>query len=260
MFDPDLDGLLLLATDTVKRAVENVLKDPPIIKEMRLDLDKDIKLEADYKLEKFIIDNIAQQSGYPILAEECGIVNGSGTSDVYRWIIDPLDGSLNYYRGIPMSCLSIGLWKEMDPILGVVFDFNHGETFTGLVGKGAWLNGRPIRLSDVTEKSKAVLCTGFPVSTDFSKEALIDFVEDIRNFKKIRLLGSAALSLAYVACGRADCYRENGIKIWDVAAGLALVKAAGGIVRINPSNNDVVLNVEASNAKLSLIEKAIALL
>jgi len=250
MFDPDLDVLLLLAMDTAKRAVENVLKDTPVVKEVRLDLDKDIKLEADYKLEKFIIDNIAQQSGYPILSEECGIVNGGGASDVYRWIIDPLDGSLNYYRGIPMSCLSISLWKDMEPILGVVFDPNHGETFTGLVGKGAWLNGIPIKLSDVTEKSKAVLCTGFPVGTDFSKEALIDFVEDIRNFKKIRLFGSAALSLAYVACGRADCYRENGIKIWDVAAGLSLVKAAGGIVRINPLDKNIILNVEASNAKL----------
>lgn len=250
MFDPDLDALLLLATDTAKRAVENVMKDLPIIKEVRLDLDRDIKLEADYKLEKFIIDNIALQSKYPILSEECGIVNRSGNSDVYRWIIDPLDGSLNYYRGIPMSCISISLWKDMNPILGVVFDFNHGETFTGLVGKGAWLNDRPIRLSDITEKSKAVLCTGFPVSTDFSKKALIDFTDDIRNFKKIRLLGSAALSLAYVACGRADYYRENGIKIWDVAAGLSLVKAAGGIVRIKPSNNNVVLNIEASNAKL----------
>jgi myo-inositol-1(or 4)-monophosphatase len=250
MFDRDLDELLLLATDTARSAVENVLKDAPIRKQVRLDLDRDIKLEADYKLEKFIIDNITQQSKYPILAEECGIVKRSDANDGYRWIVDPLDGSLNYYRGIPMSCISISLWKDMDPILGVVFDFNRGETFTGLVGKGAWLNGRPIRSSKVTEKSKAILCTGFPVSSDFSKKALIDFVENIRNFKKIRLLGSAALSLAYVACGRADCYQENGIKIWDVAAGLALVKAAGGIVRINPSNNDVIVNVEASNAKL----------
>jgi myo-inositol-1(or 4)-monophosphatase len=250
MVASDLDRLLFLATDTARQAVENILKDLPIIKEVRLDLDKDIKLEADYKLEKFIIDNIAQQSRYPILSEERGVVNGSGPGNVYRWIIDPLDGSLNFCRGIPMSCISISLWKGMDPLLGVVFDFNRGENFTGLVGKGAWLNGQSIKVSDVNEKSKAVLCTGFPVSTDFSKAPLLDFVDDVRNFKKVRLFGSAALSLAYVACGRADFYRENGIKVWDVAAGLALVKAAGGIININPSQDDYIVDVTASNSHL----------
>lgn len=250
MFAPDLDNLLILATDTASLAVENVLKDLPITQEVRLDLDRDIKLEADYKLEKAIIDNIVLQSEYPILSEERGIVKGKETDTDYRWIIDPLDGSLNFYRGIPLCCISIGFWKGLNPLLGVVFDFNRHETFTGLVGRGAWLNGVSIKASDVAEKSKAVLCTGFPVSSDFSKAPLTDFVDDVRIFKKIRLFGSAALSLAYVACGRADCYRENSIKIWDVAAGLALVKAAGGIVSINPSNNDYILNVEASNANL----------
>lgn len=247
---PDLDELLLLAADTARFAAGSVLKGLPVIREVKLDLDRDIKLEADYELEKVIIGNIMRKSGYPILSEERGVVDEKGISYGYRWIIDPLDGTFNFYRGIPMSCISIGFWKDLDPLLGVVFDFNRQEMFTGLVGRGAWLNGIPIKVSEVTEKSKAVLCTGFPVSSDFSKEPLLDFVDDVRMFKKVRLFGSAALSLAYVACGRADCYRENGIKIWDVAAGLALVKTAGGVVCVDSSDNNLVLNVKASSSSL----------
>ena len=245
---PDMSKLLLLAADTARLAAGSVLKDLPVMRNVKFDLDRDIKLEADYELEKVIIENIARKSEYPILSEECDVVDEKGAGDGYRWIIDPLDGTFNFYRGIPMSCISIGFWKGTEPLLGVVFDLNRQEMFTGLVGRGAWLNGIPVKVSDVAEKSKAVMCTGFPVSSDFSKEPLLNFVDDVKMFKKVRLFGSAALSLAYVACGRADCYRENGIKIWDVAAGLALVKAAGGAFRMDSLNNDLVLNVEAATS------------
>ena len=118
------------------------------------------------------------------------------------------------------------------------------------MNKGAWLNGQKISTNKVKEKSQAILATGFPVSTDFSKDALLDFVEDIRGYKKIRLLGSAALSLAYVACGRADVYKENNIKIWDVAAGLALVKAAGGKTVCNGYPESNIVNASGSCTSL----------
>ena len=145
-----------------------------------------------------------------------------------KWIVDPLDGSINFLRGIPSCAVSIGLIKDGEPILGVVYDFNREEMFSGIVGEGAWLNGRDIYISKVREKSEAIIMTGFPSYTDYSTEALDKYISMVQSFKKIRLIGSAALSLAYVASGRADAYYEKDIKIWDVVAGLALVKSAGG--------------------------------
>lgn len=245
---PDIDKLLLLASDTARIAAESVLKDLPRMREVKMNAGRDIKLTADYAFEEVIIENIERGSEYPVLSEEQAVSDDQKISDDHRWIIDPLDGTLNFSRGIPMSCISISLWKGMTPLLGVVFDFDRQEMFTGIVGRGAWLNGVPMKVSGVSEKSKAVLCTGFPVSADFSKGALLELVENIRMFKKIRLFGSAALSLAYVACGRSDCYREDGIKIWDVAAGVALVKAAGGVIHVDRLDNALVLNVEAASS------------
>ncbi len=122
--------------------------------------------------------------------------------------------------------------------------------FTGLVTEGAWLNGMPIKVSDCIEENKAVLCTGFPISTDFSESGLLNFVKSIQVYKKVRLLGSAALSLAYVACGRADVYHEQDIAIWDVAAGVAIVKAAGGVAHFRPSRIANRLIVSAANENL----------
>lgn len=247
----DLIDLLSLALDTAKNAVQNLVKTTKDAKVVAFDLLRDVKVEADRKLEDFIIESLTLKSGYPILSEEAGALQGRLSNQGLIWIVDPLDGSLNFSRGIPLCCISIGLWKHMEPVLGVVYDFGRNEAFTGIVGEGAWLNGTPISVSKINERLKAVLCTGFPVSTDFSKDSLLKFVEDIRNFKKVRLLGSAALSLAYVSCGRADFYHENDIKIWDVAGGLALTKAAGGIIQFSPSQDEYTLNVSASNSRLA---------
>jgi fructose-1,6-bisphosphatase/inositol monophosphatase family enzyme len=164
------------------------------------------------------------------------------------WIVDPLDGSLNFMRGIPICCVSIGLWQKDLPILGVIYDFQRRELFTGLAGERAFLNGKPIRVSKIKKRADAVLCTGFPVKADFTKRNIVDTVEDIMAFKKVRLLGSAALSLAYVACARADFYREEDIRLWDVAAGLAIVNAAGGRCRFKKDKD--LLSIAASNAYL----------
>ena len=166
--------------------------------------------------------------------------------DGYQWIVDPLDGSLNFSRSIPICCISIALWKGVEPLLGVIYDFNRDECFVGLVNSKCELNKKEITTSNVKEKYKAILATGFPTNTDFTQNELQKIVIDIQQFKKIRLLGSAALSLAYVACGRVDYYYEN-IKIWDVAAGLALIKSLGGVVHFTKPKNDMTLTVQASN-------------
>ena len=245
-----LESLLELALKTAKSAFLAVKDDLNHLRKVENDLKRDVKVVADNRIESFIIEELKKETHYPILTEESGIVSNEPDTKNYWWIVDPLDGSLNFSRRIPICCISIAFWKGMTPLFGVVYDFNHDELFYGIVGKGAWLNDIQIRTSSVTDSNQAVLCTGFPVSTDFSEGLLLNFVKEIREFKKIRLFGSAALSLAYVACGRVDAYRENDIKIWDVAAGVALVKAAGGIIRISPSESETILKVYASNQHL----------
>lgn len=248
----ELQQLLSLSRDTARDAVRHAMENAGDARKVELDLRRDVKVGADHMIEESIICVLSECSDFPIFSEERGFLDGRGRGpyDGYRWIIDPLDGSLNFSRGIPLCCVSIGLWKEAEPVLGVVYDFSRDETFTGIVGNGAWLNGAAITVSGTVEKSKAVLCTGFPVSTAFSTEALLGFVQNIRDFKKVRLFGSAALSLSYVACGRADYYQENDIKLWDVAAGIALVKAAGGAVKYIAVSDTNTLKVEASNPAL----------
>lgn len=187
---------------------------------------KDVKLSADKEAEKIIIDYLSKNSDIPILSEECGFVNKKDTD--LLWIIDPLDGSLNYLRDIPSCCVSIGLWKADQPLLGVVYDFNRQEMFGGIVGKGAWLNEKEMKVSNISDFSQAIMVMGFPSWGDYSESGLLSFTKVLQKYKKVRLLGSAALSLAYVACGRVEAYAERGINKWDIGAGAAIVLAAGG--------------------------------
>jgi len=250
-----LNDYCQIATSIAKGAVAEALKDFSGSRQVKLDLERDIKIYADTEIESYIVSELRKYSEYPILAEESGLSEQPLSIDNpvgYKWIVDPLDGSLNFSRGIPICCVSIALWQETNPLLGVIYDFNHDELFTGIVGSGAWLNSKAITVSKVSQKSKAVICSGFPVSTNFSDLSLREFVNNVQIYKKVRMIGSAALSLAYVASGRVDCYIENDIKIWDVAAGLALVSAAGGSVNCVPSKNKYILRVEASNGLIDI--------
>jgi myo-inositol-1(or 4)-monophosphatase len=200
---------------------------------------RDIKIEADRLSEEIILRYLQEQSTFSILSEECGLLktlSGSVKNDL-TWVVDPLDGSLNYSKGIPICCVSIGLWRCEEPLIGAVYDFTNGELFSGIAGQGAWLNGESIAVSNTARTKEAILCTGFPVKTDFSPDALNIFVKQVSEYKKIRLIGSAALSLAYVASGRVDAYMERDIMIWDIAGGVAIVLGAGGLVSLRPSNN-----------------------
>ena len=195
--------------------------------EVLSDKEKDIKLAADMDIEKLIVPALSDLKVAPILSEEGG---GSVGSDHIgrRWIVDPLDGSMNFSRGIPIFSVSIGLWNVDVPELGVIHDVVANDTFVGIPGRGAFLNGEPIHVSGIKDAGRAVLATGFPSGRDYGQESLTEFVDCVRTFKKVRLIGSAALSLAWVAAGRMDAYCEEDISLWDVAAGLALVAAAGG--------------------------------
>ena len=204
------------------------------------EIQKDISLSTDKFLDTEITTFLQAHSPYPILSEESGKQMDFHDFDDYVWIIDPLDGTLNYSRSIPISCISISLWQKQNPIIGVIYDFYHDELFIGVISKnpihektGARLNGREISTSGIGNKEQGVISTGFPSWRDYGTGSLTAFVKKVQEWKKVRCIGSAALSLAWVACGRVDAYMEEDIRIWDVAAGLALVKAAGGNIYFN---------------------------
>lgn len=238
--DEELYAWLRLAEDAARSGGEYLVKTALTGARVTAESGRDVKLEADHISEAHILDVLHRKSNFRIHSEERGVVRGQAADDLC-WIVDPLDGSFNYLRGIPSCCVSVGLWRKNEPLLGAVYDFKREELFAGIVGVGAWLNKAPIHVSSVTEPGRAVLCTGFPVEMDFSTDALSRFSNLIRTYKKIRMLGSAALSLAYVAAGRADVYYEQDIKLWDVAAGAAIVLAAGGrILRSESDKKDAV--------------------
>lgn len=207
---------------------------------------RDVKLRADRAAEDRILDVLTARSRIPILAEERSAETPGVSTGGLRWIVDPLDGTMNYWQGIPFCCVSVALWRDDEPVAGAVYDFDRDEMFSALVGVGAWMNGSAVRVRHASP-DKAVLCTGFPAGTDFTPSALSGFVEQVIAFKKVRMLGSAALSLAYVSAGRADAYFERDIKLWDVAAGVALVAAAGGEVLRAASPHAHALTVYAHN-------------
>ncbi|MFO7997095.1 MAG: inositol monophosphatase family protein [Dehalococcoidia bacterium] len=219
---------------------------------------KDIKLSVDRAAESLILDALREETDFAILSEEEGQSRGNShdrESDKLRWIVDPLDGSLNFFRGIPICCVSIALWEENKPILGAIYDFNRQELFTGIAGAGAWLNGHSIEPSKIITENEAVLFTGFPAKADYSSQALSNYVFQVRVFKKVRLLGSAALSLAYVAAGRGDAYFERDIMLWDVAAGLAILSGAGGNYYMRKTHRGNAYEVYATNGSLKTILK-----
>ncbi len=206
----------------------------------------DMKLHSDKASEAFIMERLQTSSSIPLLTEESGAHGLLDLRSGEAWIVDPLDGSLNFNRGIPLFCVSIALWSGGAPKLGVVYDVERDELFSGVSGVGAWLNGAPIAVSRVKEKKDAVLCGGFPSKSKMDDMAMALFTERARSFKKLRMLGAAALMLSWTACGRVDAYAEDDIMLWDVAAGLAIVAGAGGRISFAPGSSEWQLDVRAA--------------
>jgi len=192
---------------------------------------RDVKLSADKESESIIL-NILRETGIPILSEESGFIGDTGER---YWIVDPLDGTMNYLRGLTdLSCVSIALWEKGLPRIGVINQFSTGQLFHGIVDVGAYCNGISVYPSSVKKTDEAIIATGFPVARNYSDKSLSQFVKLVQNFKKVRMLGSAALMGVYIATGTLDAYFEEGIMHWDVAASMAIVKAAGGAVSYEP--------------------------
>ncbi|MDY6950119.1 MAG: inositol monophosphatase family protein [Thermodesulfobacteriota bacterium] len=225
----DTAKLLSLATQTAKDAGAVLQKRSDSKLAIRSAEGKDIKIAADQEVERLIRGRLSEGSHFGVLGEEEG-VTGELVDDLPYWIVDPLDGTLNYTRANPACCVSIGLWHNREPILGAIYHFPMDDMYTGVVAKGAFCNAVAVHPTLLDDKSQAVYATGIPVSMNLDEEGMGALAARIRSYKKIRMIGSAALSLAYVASGRFDVYEEKNIKFWDVAAGLALVKASGGYI------------------------------
>jgi myo-inositol-1(or 4)-monophosphatase len=212
----------------------------------------DLVTEADHESEAAAIDVL--QRAFPdhtILAEE-----GTGNSEIaseHRWIIDPLDGTTNFAHGYPQFCVSIGYERRGRIQLGVILDAFKRELFVARRGGGASLNRKPIRVSHVRTLDMSLLATGFPYDRRERRRFYLCFWEEFMlRTHGVRRTGSAALDLAWVACGRLDAFWEFGLKPWDVAAGALLVEEAGGHVsNIDGTMLDIgAAQIIASNGRL----------
>jgi myo-inositol-1(or 4)-monophosphatase len=187
---------------------------------------QDYASEVDSQAEAEIIRELKRAfPTHAFLAEESGAKGKSR----FTWVIDPLDGTSNYLRGFPHFCVSIALLEDGEPIHGLVYDPTRNELFTASRGSGAYLNDRRLRMGPRTELDGAVLGTGFAPRERKRIGAQLEAIRHLlQSAEDIRRTGSAALDLAYVACGRMDGYFEAGVKAWDIAAGVLLVREAGG--------------------------------
>jgi len=211
--------------------------------------ERDIKLEADVVAETLIKEIIEDESNIPILAEESG-KSSENLGDIF-WVIDPLDGTANYSRDIPICCVSIALIKNLVPVIGVIYDFNNNDLYIGSSEQEAMLNDKKIIVSQTLKHQDGFLVTGLPNATDYSDEAMLEMIKDFQGWRKVRMIGSAAMASAYVASGKADVYKELGTYLWDVAAGAAIVNAAGGTAKILNQKDNFQVDVVFSNSKIS---------
>lgn len=186
------------------------------------DLVTDADLASQAAIRKFLLERFPDHG---FLGEEGdGLVQGD-----YRWVVDPLDGTTNYVHRFPNYAVSIALEHREEPIAGVVFDPTINECYKASLGGGAWLNEHRLSVSNVTHVSQALVSVSFPSRVQRNSQDLADFVEVLVEAQAIRRLGSAALSLCYLAAGRFDAYWATATKIWDVAAARLIVTEAGGL-------------------------------
>jgi myo-inositol-1(or 4)-monophosphatase len=195
----------------------------------------DIKLEIDERAQELISKLLLQEFPAHALYGEEGIV-GDQSCD-HQWIVDPLDGTVNYFYGIPHFCTSIALRLNNQIVVGVIYDPIREEMWTGQKDEASKLNRRPIHVSKRAELAEAVISIGLAKTGETINKNFPLLQQMIHRVRKCRVLGSAALDLAYVACGRLDAYIETGISLWDIAAGCLLVESAGGTVDLRPREN-----------------------
>ncbi|MDX1477960.1 MAG: inositol monophosphatase family protein [Saprospiraceae bacterium] len=206
---------------------------------------------VDKKAEEILVNALTPLVPSPgFITEEDTVTNNHSE---FTWIIDPLDGTTNFLQQIPIFSVSVALIHHHEAVLGCVVDIMQDETYTAWRGGGAWCNGKPIHVSQTSELSEAIIATGFPYHKPGALVSLVDVFQGfLARARGIRRLGSAALDLTYVACGKMDGFYETTLNAWDVAAGTILVREAGGIVSDFEGKGEFVSKqaIVASNALL----------
>ena len=213
----------------------------------------DFVTAADKRTEKIIIDELQKaHPDYGIISEERGIINKENKSN--KWIIDPIDGTMNFLNGIPQFAISIAYEEDQEIKCGIIFDPVKNEMFYAEKGKGAYLNNSRIRVSNKKKLKDSLLVTGGPkYSSKIRKEIFNEFIKVSNSvLLPVRKYGSAALDIAYVACGRFDGYWQRELKYWDIAAGIVILREAGGLLDFFEADKNVPLkkNILASNSNI----------
>lgn len=213
---------------------------------------REMKCFADEIIEEVIIKRLIP-TGISILSEESGEFEGKSNSSL-KFIVDPLDGTVNFVRSLGPCSISIALYENGQPIFGVLVMFPSGDLAWGGKGKGSFINERPIHVSKITDPLQAVLCTGFPSRYSFENHnSVIKHIKIMSQFGKVRMLGAASNSLILIAKGAAEVYSENQIMLWDVAAGIAIVEGAGGKFEFEFGKIENVVNVSATNGLIKFV-------
>ena len=222
---------------------------PPEVNEL---LAHDIKLALDVQTQELITRILLGAFPDHALYGEEGIAGNQASE--WQWIVDPIDGTVNYYYGIPHYCVSIALRRAGEIQLGVIYDPQRDEMWQTVRGGPTLLNGSTVRVSDRTDLGEAVVSIGFSKNKTTINAGMALLPKYIERVRKCRLMGSAALDLAYVACGRLDAYIEQSVSLWDVAAGKLLLENAGGTFEMTtrPENPDK-LSIRAWNGKIQLL-------
>lgn len=246
---PDENHLLELCKSVALDAGQKILQSiDPKLKNYSHSPDhfREVKSVADRVLEEAILKAL-EQVGLPVLSEESGYLPGRQESE-YLFIVDPLDGTFNFIKSLGPCAVSIALWRANKPVFGVVYDLMQKQLVWGGKNFGAYCDDEMIKVSNTANRREASFCTGIPVRFDIDSDSVaLEFWGLVRQFSKVRMFGSAVASLVCVARGAADFYAEQNIMLWDVAAGLAIVEGAGGVIQCTPGAYENSLQVYAGN-------------
>ncbi len=238
-----------------RKASKTVIRDFGEIENLQVSLKGpgDFVTNCDKKVEKILIDELLKaRPSYSILSEEIGEINND---DSFKWIIDPIDGTSNFLHGVPHFAISVGLEHNKEIICGIIYDPIKDEMFTAEKGNGSYMNNQRMRVSSRSKLEDCMIFTGGPKRDAKNRElALKEYYKfSIKVLTPIRKLGSASLDMAYVAAGRCDGFLQRNLNYWDVAAGIILVKEAGGFVTDFNGENEYIQNktILATNAKIN---------
>ncbi len=223
---------ITVMTQAAHRAARHLVRDFGEVENLQVSIKGpgDFVSAADRRAEEILVRELSRaRPGFGFLLEEGGVVEAEGS---YRWIIDPLDGTTNFLHGVPHFSISIALERQGELVAGVIYDPLRDETFTAEKGAGAYVNERRLRVSGRKDLSRCLVATGIPVLDWEGRER--GFAGQLERVSThvagIRRLGTASLDLAYVAAGRFDGFWEYGLKPWDMAAGIVLIREAGGLI------------------------------